>query len=644
MVLAMTHEEVVGLLLADIVRSWRQLPQQVYHFQTKWRDEPRARGGLIRVREFVMKDAYSADRDQAGLDASYEAQYGAYVRTFERLGLETVVVASDVGIMGGSQAHEFMVLNPAGEDVLVLCESGHYAANRQVAIVPKPEVTGGEEPLPLEEVATPGTTTIATLAAFLGIGPERTAKAAFFVTGDGRLVTAIVRGDFEVNETKLGNAVEAVGGMRPATVEEIKAAGMEPGYGSPIGAKGTVVVIDDLVERSPNLVAGANREGFHYRNVNAGRDYTADVVADITNAQEGDACPVCGEPVILRNGIEVGNIFKLGTKFTDAAGATYLGEDGVAHPIIMGSYGIGVGRSTACIVEAHHDDKGIVWPAEVAPYAAHLVSIGGTKEPRVDEIAESLHQIALDADREILWDDRAESPGVKFTDAELLGMPWILTVSPRSLAAGGIEVTERATGERSTTPDRGRRGDAQRRLMSSGTSLARACRTSASCSWLRLVPSSAMTASPPSARSAASAADETVVPVTTSSLSSDPADRERDPGRDRGRDVDLGDPVGRLLLAQRAVGHLLERRRLDDEVGQDARVDPLDDGRDAASGGAHRRSRLLTELLLGGRVRGRLRRQSGRLLGLLGGGRSGLLGTLDEAHARSLASGPRADH
>jgi prolyl-tRNA synthetase len=452
MVLAMTHEEVVGLLLADLVRSWRQLPQQVYHFQTKWRDEPRARGGLIRVREFVMKDAYSADRDQAGLDASYEAQYGAYVRTFERLGLETVVVASDVGIMGGSQAHEFMVLNPAGEDVLVLCESGHFAANRQVAVMPKAAPADGEDPLPREEVATPGTTTIATLAAFLGVGPERTAKAAFFMTGDGRLVTAIVRGDFEVNETKLGNAVEAVGGMRPATVEEIKAAGMEPGYGSPIGATGTVVVIDDLVEKSPNLVAGANREGFHFRNVNPGRDYTADVVADITNAQEGDACPVCGEPVILRNGIEVGNIFKLGTKFTDAAGATYLGEDGVAHPIVMGSYGIGVGRSTACIVEAHHDDKGIVWPAEVAPYAAHLVSIGGSKEPRVDDIAERLHQAALDADREILWDDRDESPGVKFTDAELLGMPWILTVSPRSLAAGGIEVTERATGERSTRP------------------------------------------------------------------------------------------------------------------------------------------------------------------------------------------------
>ena len=270
------------------------------------------------------------------------------------------------------------------------------------------------------------------------------------MTGDGRLVTAIVRGDYDVNETKLVNAIKATGGMRPATVEEIKAAGMEPGYGSPIGAHDTVVVVDDLVARSANLVAGANREGYHYRNVNHGRDFTADVVADLTNVQEGDRCPTCGEPVILRNGIEVGNIFKLGTKYTDAAGATYLGEDGVAHKIVMGSYGIGVGRNVACIVEAHHDDKGIVWPAEVAPYAAHLVSIGAARDPAVDEAAERIHAFSIAAGREILWDDRDESPGVKFTDAELLGMPWILTVSPRSLAAGGVEVTERATGERST--------------------------------------------------------------------------------------------------------------------------------------------------------------------------------------------------
>jgi len=369
MVLAMTHEEVVASLLRDIVKSYRQLPMIVYHFQTKFRDEPRARGGLIRVREFVMKDAYSCDRDVAGLDVSYQAQYDAYVRTFERLGLKTVAVSSDPGIMGGSGAHEFMVLNPAGEDVLVLCEACGYAANRQVAVVPKPNPLP-EAPAALEEVATPGTTTIASLAAFLGVGPERTAKAAFFMAGDGRLITAIVRGDFEVNETKLANAVGATTGIRPATVEEIRAAGMEPGYGSPIGAHDTVVVVDDLVARSPNLVAGANREGFHYRNVNVGRDFVADVAADITNVQEGDACPQCGMAVILRNGIEVGNIFKLGTDFTVAFGATYLGDDGVAHPIVMGSYGIGLGRNVACIVEDHHDDKGIVWPDEVAPYAA----------------------------------------------------------------------------------------------------------------------------------------------------------------------------------------------------------------------------------------------------------------------------------
>ena len=451
MVLAMTHEEVVGILLADIVKSYRQLPMMVYHFQTKWRDEPRARAGLIRVREFVMKDAYSCDRDDAGLDVSYQAQYDAYVRTFERLGLKTVAVSSDVGIMGGSGAHEFMVLNPAGEDVLVLCEACGYAANRQVARIehtpPEAEAQGV-----LEEVATPGTTTIASLAAFLEISETRTAKAAFFVTGDGRLVTAIVRGDLEVNETKLSNAVGASTGIRPATVEEIKAAGMEPGYGSPIGAHDTTVVVDDLVGHSPNLVAGANKVGVHYRNVNVGRDFTADVTADITNAREGDPCPTCGQPVVLRNGIEVGNIFKLGTKFTDAAGATYLGEDGKEHPIVMGSYGIGVGRNVACIVEDHHDDKGIVWPEEVAPYAAHLVAIGANKDPQVAEIAERLHAVGEAAGhwRHILYDDRNESPGVKFTDAEMLGMPWVLTVSPRSLAAGGIEVTNRASGERAT--------------------------------------------------------------------------------------------------------------------------------------------------------------------------------------------------
>jgi prolyl-tRNA synthetase len=451
MVLAMTHEEVVTDLLRDIVKSYRQLPAIVYHFQTKFRDEPRARGGLIRVREFVMKDSYTLDPDEAALDVSYQAHYGAYQKIFGRLGLETVVVGADVGIMGGSQAHEFMAFNEAGEDTLVICESCDYAANQQIATVSKPSPPD-EEPRPTEEVATPDTPTIASLAELLGVGTDRTAKATFFVTGDGRLLTAIVRGDFEVNETKLGNAVKAIGGLRPAQAEEIAAAGMVPGYASPIGASGSTVVVDDLVARSPNLVAGANKHGYHLLNVNVGRDFTPDLVVDITNARAGDPCPSCGAPVVLRQGIEVGNIFKLGTDFTEKLGATYLAEDGSRRQIVMGSYGIGLGRAMACIVEAHHDEKGIIWPEGVAPYAAQLVALSASRDPAVGEAADGLYQRLTDAGVEVLYDDRDESPGVKLTDAELLGMPLIITISPRSLAAGGAEVTDRATGERAVRP------------------------------------------------------------------------------------------------------------------------------------------------------------------------------------------------
>jgi prolyl-tRNA synthetase len=450
MVLAMTHEEVVTDLLRDIVQSYRQLPVIVYHFQTKFRDEPRARGGLVRVREFVMKDSYSCDLDEAGLDRSYDLHHAAYTRIFERMGLETIAVGADVGMMGGSLAHEFMALNPLGEDTLVLCDNCGYAANRQIATLRKPQ-PASEDVQPLEEVETPGASTIAGLAALLGVGAERTAKAAFFADQDGRLITAIVRGDFDVNETKLTNATGATE-LRPARPEEISAAGMVPGYASPIGAHDTFVVVDDLVAASPNLVAGANRDGVHYRNVNLPRDYTPDVVTDLTSARAGDACPNCGEPLRLANGIEVGNIFKLGTRYTEALGATYLGEDGELHPIVMGSYGIGVGRSLACVVEAHHDDKGIAWPASVAPYAAHLVAIGAARDAGVTDAADGLHQRLTDAGIEVLYDDRDESPGVKFTDAELLGMPLIVTISPRSLAAGGAEVTVRASGERSIRP------------------------------------------------------------------------------------------------------------------------------------------------------------------------------------------------
>ena len=451
MVLAMTHEEVVADLLRDLVKSYRQLPVMVYHFQTKFRDEPRARGGLIRVREFVMKDSYSCDADDAGLDRSYDLHYAAYQAIFRRLGLDTVAVGADVGIMGGSGAHEFMVLNDGGEDTLVLCDACGYAANQQIARARPPEI-GPAEPKPLQEVATPAADTIASLAALLGVGTDQTAKATFFMTGDGRLITAIVRGDYEVNETKLANAVKAIGGMRPAHVEEIKAAGMEPGYASPIGAAGTTVVVDEIAARSPNLVAGANRHGYHLLNVNVGRDFTPDQVVDIANVREGDPCPDCGTSVRLRKGIEVGNIFKLGTDFTRALGATYLAEDGSRRLITMGSYGIGLGRAMACIVEAHHDAKGIAWPREVAPYAAHLVTLSASRDPAVTAEAEGLYARLTEAGIEILFDDRDESPGVKLTDAELLGMPTIVTISPRSLAAGGAEVTDRATGQRSVQP------------------------------------------------------------------------------------------------------------------------------------------------------------------------------------------------
>ncbi|RLT25840.1 MAG: proline--tRNA ligase [Chloroflexi bacterium] len=450
MVLAMTHEEVVTDLLRKLISSWRQLPQQMYHFQTKWRDEPRSRGGLIRVREFTMKDAYSADRDEAGLDHSYKLYYHAYTRIFARLGLKTIAVASDVGMMGGSQAHEFMAFSEYGEDTLVICDGCNTASNRQVARVRR-ATPASEAPLPLEEVKTPDAPTIEALAKQLGVGPERTAKAVFFADRDARLIVAIVRGDDDVEETKLTNAIGARD-LRPARDEEIRAAGMVPGYASPIGAKGAMVVVDELVAASANLVAGANNEGYHVKNVNIPRDFTPDHIVDIASAKAGDACLGCGGAVRLEKGIEVGNIFKLGTRYSAALGAEYADDAGVSHPIVMGSYGIGVGRAAACIAEAYHDEKGLAWPAVVAPFDAQVALLGANKDARVEEAAVALERAASAAGIELLVDDRTESPGVKFADAELLGAPWTITISPRSLDAGGAELTRRADGERSVVP------------------------------------------------------------------------------------------------------------------------------------------------------------------------------------------------
>jgi prolyl-tRNA synthetase len=455
MVLAMTHEEVVTSLVRDIIHSYRQLPALIYHIQTKWRDEPRSRGGLIRVREFTMKDSYSLDKDWEGLDKQYWAHYRAYFNIFNRCGLPTIAVESDVGMMGGKQAHEFMYLTPIGEDTLVLCDACGYTSNRQVATFQKPEPEP-EEPQPLEKVATPGTKTIEDLANFLGIPQSKTAKAVFMVATitEGqedveKFVFAVVRGDMDMNETKLTNAVKAKE-LRPAREEEIKAIGAEPGYGSPIGVDRTnvILVADDLVAKSPNLVAGANEEGYHFLNVNYGREFTADIVADIVSVADGYACPHCGAPLRTVRGVEVGNIFKLGTRYSAAMGALFQDQDGERKPVIMGSYGIGVGRLMASVVEESNDKFGIIWPISIAPYPVHIVALRGGFE-----VAEQLYHDLQDAGVEALYDDRTEpSPGEKFNDADLIGIPLRITVGGRSLKKGGVELKRRSAKELALIP------------------------------------------------------------------------------------------------------------------------------------------------------------------------------------------------
>ena len=442
MVLAMTHEEVVADLCKTEIRSYRQLPQLVYHIQTKFRDDPRPRAGLIRVREFTMKDSYSLDTDEAGLDKQYRAHYQAYFNIFHRCDLPTIAVGSDVGMMGGSLAHEYMYLTPIGEDTLVLCRHCGYAANRQIAKFAK-SIPAAEELQPIEKVATPDCKSIEALANLLNIPKSKTAKAVFIIAGHEEeggtreeFVFAVVRGDMEVNETKLANVAKA-DWLRPATEEQILDVGATPGYASPIGLKNVTVIVDDAVPSSPNLVAGANDTGYHLLNTNLGRDYEATIIADIAAASDGDACLNCGQPLYISRGVEVGNIFKLGTRYSAAINATYFDADGVQKPIVMGSYGIGSGRLLACIAEEHHDDKGLIWPITVAPYHVHLVSLGQA------EAADRVYETLLKAGIEVLYDDREESPGVKFNDADLIGIPLRVTVAAKSLAKGGVEVKRR---------------------------------------------------------------------------------------------------------------------------------------------------------------------------------------------------------
>jgi prolyl-tRNA synthetase len=458
--LAMTHEEVATELARQEIISYRDLPKLIYHIQTKWRDDPRPRAGLIRAREFMMKDSYSLDSSLEGLEQQYQAHYDAYFRIFKRCGLQVIAVRSDQGVMGGLQSHEFIYLNPIGEDTIIRCPACGYAANRQIAKARK--IASPTQTSPLEKVATPDCKSIEALANFLSIGNEQTAKAVFLVaemnnTHQELFVFAIVRGDMDVNETKLANVLGAHN-LRPATEDEIRSIGAEPGYASPVGLKSTNrlrIVVDELIPQSGGLVAGANHVGYHLRNVTYGRDFTADYVADITLTESGDFCIECGAALEAVRGIEMGNIFKLGTHYAEKMGATFLDQDGIKKPIVMGSYGIGLGRLIGSLAEEYHDDKGLCWPLSVAPYPIHLVLLAGkSAETAVGLIAraEGLYNELLALGIECLLDDRVESPGVKFNDADLIGLPLRLTISERASQQGGIEFKPRNSDTRMVIP------------------------------------------------------------------------------------------------------------------------------------------------------------------------------------------------
>jgi len=439
-----THEEVVSFLAARHIQSYRDLPFTLYQIQTKFRDEIRPRGGLIRLREFIMMDAYSFDANWEGLDRSYEAAFQAYLRIFARAGIPVIPVEADSGAIGGKDSQEFMYLTEVGEDTILRCDRCGYAANVEKADFRRPPPIPGE-PRPLEKVATPGAATIAELAAFLGIEPRATCKAVFY-QADGRPVFVAIRGDLDVNEVKLKNTLKAKD-LVPMNEEAVRNAGLVAGYASAIGLPpGILVVADESVVEAPNLVAGANEAGFHFLNTNYGRDWRADIVADIALARAGDGCPRCDGTLETRRGIEMGHVFKLGTVYAESMDVHYLDEHGERRPVVMGCYGIGLERMIAACIEANHDDDGIIWPPDVTPFDAHVVVLNADRA-EISEALAALEGAFAAAGLEPLVDDRDESAGIKFKDADLLGMPVRVTLSPRSLQQGGVEVRRRRTAE-----------------------------------------------------------------------------------------------------------------------------------------------------------------------------------------------------
>lgn len=445
MLLGMTHEEAVCHLVRTEVTSYKQLPVMVYQIQTKYRDEARPRAGLIRVREFTMKDAYSFHVDQNDLEQYYEKAHEAYENIYKRVGMPQVIsIEADSGMMGGAISHEFMALAECGEDTLFLSPDGSYKANREVAVSKLAYKKEAEKPL--EKVSTPGTTSIEDVAALLKVSEEDTCKAVFYRDSEGKLVFVNIRGDLEVNEAKLKKALQSPE-LEFANDDEIRSVGAEPGYASllNIDTDKCRIVVDPSVVESSNLVVGANEKDFHCINFNFNRDTDCSdkaVITDIAMVRDGDPCPLTGEPLQLKRGIEVGNIFQLGTKYSQSMKVQYLDQNGKSHPMVMGCYGIGVGRTMASVIEQCHDDYGPIWPVSIAPWQVHICALNLKKEG-VSEAAEGLYREFLDAGVEVILDDRGEKAGFMFNDADLMGVPFRLVVSPKTLEEGKVEFKTR---------------------------------------------------------------------------------------------------------------------------------------------------------------------------------------------------------
>ena len=442
-----THEEIITALVKAEVRSYRQLPLMLYQIQNKYRDEIRPRFGVIRGREFIMKDLYSFDRDEAGLEISYQKMYEAYVRAFRRCGLQTRAVEADPGAIGGDVTHEFMVLSPIGEAQVVYCRRCDYAANVERApVAPPPHAAGSEEAVPpAERVATPAVRTIDELTAFLGVAAERVLKTLIYLV-DGQPVAVVVRGDHRLNEVKLGRlfGTSRIEAAPPELIE--RRTGAPAGYVGPVGLEGMEVVADPWAMAVADAVTGANAADAHLIHVVPGRDFRPTRVADVRVAEPGDACPRCGGTLETSAGIEVGQIFKLHTKYSEALGATFLDEDGKEKPVVMGCYGIGITRTMAAVIEQHHDERGIIWPVTVAPYHAIVVAVN-SRDARQAQAAERIYRELAERGVEVLLDDRDERPGVKFNDADLMGFPYRITVGSRLAASGEVEARRRRDGQ-----------------------------------------------------------------------------------------------------------------------------------------------------------------------------------------------------